>query len=128
MKYLADTHAFIWWLNDDRLLSEVARKAMSDERNDVFISAASAWEVTTKHRLGKLPEAHHLALNVERHVRQERFIPLAVSMAQAELSGRLKGAHRDPFDRMLIAQALLDDLVLISNEAVFDAFGVARLW
>jgi PIN domain nuclease of toxin-antitoxin system len=128
VRYLADTHALIWWLNDDKLLSITARALMSNHTHEVFVSAASAWEITTKHRLGKLPEAAHLAVDVEGTVKRERFSPLPVTMAQAELAGRLKGAHRDPFDRMLMAQALTERLILLSNESAFDAFGISREW
>lgn len=128
MRYLADTHALIWWLNDSPLLTPVAREAFRDERNEIHVSAASAWEITAKHRLGKLVEAGTLAGDVEGWVRRERFVPLAVTMAHAEHAGRMFGSHKDPFDRMLIAQALLDNLVLVSNETAFDRFGVARIW
>lgn len=128
MRYLADTHALLWWMNDDPHLSRAARVAIAGEENHVFVSAASAWEITTKHRLGKLLDATLIGADVEAAVRRERFIPLPITMPHAELSGRLEGQHRDPFDRMLIAQALLEGLTLVSNETAFDAFGVARLW
>lgn len=128
MTYLLDTHAFIWWLTNDPQLSRPAFQAVASGERDVFVSAASAWEITTKHRLGKLPEADRLAADVEGEALQERFIPLPVTMAEAELAGRLEGSHRDPFDRMLVAQALRGQRILISNERAFDAFGVSRLW
>ena len=128
MKYLLDTHALIWWLNDSPELSAAARAAVASEANEIYVSAASAWEITTKHRLGKLALADRLAANVEARVLQERFIPLPVTMAHAEAGGRLQAPHKDPFDRLLIAQAVLEDLTLVSIETVFDAYGVARLW
>jgi PIN domain nuclease of toxin-antitoxin system len=128
LKYLLDTHALIWWVTDSSNLSAAARQAVASEHNDVYVSAASAWEITTKHRLGKLAQAGPLAAEVEVRVRQERFIPLSITMAHAEAAGRLRDPHKDPFDRMLIAQALLENLTLVSNETVFDRFGVTRLW
>jgi PIN domain nuclease of toxin-antitoxin system len=88
------------------------------------VSAASAWEITTKHRIGKLPNAAVVAGDVA----GAGFNELSVSMRHAQRTGGLAGHHQDPFDRMLIAQALLDDLTLVSNERAFDAYGVPRLW
>lgn len=128
MRLLADTHAVLWYLLGKTVLPEIVRRAFDDDANEVFVSAASAWEITTKHRLGKLPEAQAIALSVERHLRDRGFEPLPITMAHAETAGGLSGAHRDPFDRMLIAQSLLENLVLVSNETRFDTFGVKRLW
>ena len=128
MRLLADTHALLWWLSGSKLLAKDARAAFADSANQVFVSAASAWEITTKHRLGKLPEADLIAANVQGAIRKHGFEPLSVTMPHAELAGRLEGSHRDPFDRMLIAQALLEDLPLVSNETTFDTFGVSRFW
>lgn len=128
MRYLVDTHALLWWLSGDAKLSRMARETLGETSHDVFVSAASAWEITTKVRLGKLEEARRFAGDVQSRIIDAGFLPLSVTMAQAETAGRLKGDHRDPFDRMLMAQALLDNLTLISNETAFDAFGVSRLW
>ena len=128
MRLLLDTHALLWWLAGDALLSEPARVAIGDDANPVYVSAASAWEVTTKHRLGKLPVAGPLAVDFAREVAAQGFTGLAVTLAHGERAGRLPGPHRDPFDRMLIAQAQAEELVLVSNETAFDAYGVARLW
>jgi PIN domain nuclease of toxin-antitoxin system len=128
MRYLVDTHAAIWWFEDSARLTEAARKAMAAEENDVYVSAASAWEIATKHRIGKLSISEDLAADIQGMIERQRFQPLPVTMAHAETAGRLAGAHRDPFDRMLIAQSLLENLTLVSNEAAFDAFGVSRLW
>ena len=128
MRLLLDTHALIWWLADDPALPEPARQAITDEGNDVLVSAASAMEVATKHRLGKLPQAAVLAQDFEAVIEGEGFAPLSISVRHAKLAGGLQIAHKDPFDRLLIAQALVEDIALVSNEAVFDAFGVTRLW
>ena len=128
MKLLLDTHALIWWLRGDARLSALAQTAIADPGNSVLVSAVSAFEVTTKHRLGKLPEAEILARDFDGERRQEGFEALDITIDHAALAGRLQGEHRDPFDRLLIAQALAEGLVLVSNEAVFDGFGVRRLW
>ena len=128
MRLLLDTHALIWWLRGDPRLGASARRAIEDRRNDVVVSAVSAFEVTTKHRLGKLPEAEILARDFDGERQQEGFLALDVTIVHAALAGKLPGARRDPFDRLLIAQALVEGLTLVSNEARFDGFGVRRLW
>jgi PIN domain nuclease of toxin-antitoxin system len=125
MQLLLDTHALIWWLAGDEALSAPARAAIADEDNAVFVSAASIWEITTKARLGKLPA---IAADLERAAADQGFIGLPISLRHGQLAGALPGPHRDPFDRMLIAQSILDRLVLVSKERPFDAYGLARLW
>ncbi len=128
MKLLLDTHALLWWFAGDESLSMTAREAISDEQNDVYVSAVSFWEITTKHRLGNLPISGQIASNLEGAVREENFIGLPITPRHGQAAGNLPGPHKDPFDRMLIAQAMLDDMVLVSNEQVFDAYGVRRCW
>jgi PIN domain nuclease of toxin-antitoxin system len=128
VRLLLDTHAFLWWLAGNRRLSPAARRAVDDTSNDVVVSAATAWEITTKHRVGKLPEAEAVALDVTGSIASQGFDELAITVADAERAGRLPGSHRDPFDRMLIAQALARNLTVVSIDAVFDGYGVSRLW
>lgn len=128
MNLLLDTHAFLWWLSDPALLSSGAADAVADRRNRVFLSAASAWEITTKHRIGKLPGVAPIVDDLARQVEAEGFRMLDIGFAHACLAGSLRHEHRDPFDRMLIAQALTGNLQLVSNEALFDDFAVQRLW
>lgn len=128
MRLLLDTHAFLWWLAGDEALSIAARTAIADENNDVFVSAASAWEISTKHRLGKLPGVAAIVAALDATIADQSFIALPISVLHGQTGGALPGPHRDPFDRMLIAQALVDRLVLVSNQQIFDAYGVARLW
>ena len=128
MRLLLDTHAFLWWVINDRRLSQASRQMIADDNNDVLVSAASAWEITTKHRTGKLPEAEPLADNMIESIAFEGFEELPVTVAEAARAGALPGPLRDPFDRMLIAQALSRSLVLISNDSIFDRYGVRRLW
>ncbi|AWM77934.1 type II toxin-antitoxin system VapC family toxin [Phenylobacterium parvum] len=128
MRLLLDTHALIWWLAGDEKLSLRARDAIADEANTVAVSAASAMEVATKHRIGKLPDAALLAQDFEAIVADQGFSELSISVRHARLAGEMGIAHKDPFDRLLIAQALAEDMVLVSNEARFDDSAVKRLW
>jgi PIN domain nuclease of toxin-antitoxin system len=127
LRLLLDTHALLWWVANDPALSDRVDDALGDGGNEVFVSAASAWEVTTKARMGRLT-AGPLAIDFAAEVRRQGFSPLSITLAHAERAGRLPGPHRDPFDRMLISQAQSEDLVLVSNESVFDRYGVRRLW
>lgn len=128
MRLLLDTHAFLWWLDGDRRLSRPARAAIADDRNVVLVSAASAWEIATKSRLGKLPGAADVAADIQGCVSRQRFDSLDITLRHAQRAGRLPGDHRDPFDRMLIAQAQIEDLPLVTNERLFDQYGITRLW
>ena len=128
MKLLLDTHALIWWLAGDGSLSERAREAIEEEANSVAVSAASAMEVATKFRIGKLPGAALLAQDFETIVAAQGFIELPITVRHARLAGEMNIAHKDPFDRLLIAQSQADGMVLVSNEALFDTLAVQRLW
>ncbi len=127
-RLLLDTHAFLWWLADSDRLSCAARDAITDESNDIVVSAASAWEIATRFRIGKLPGCEVIALDVAGHIARQGFAELEIGIADAERAGRLPGPHRDPFDRVLAAQALVRDLPVVSVDPVFDGFGVRRVW
>jgi PIN domain nuclease of toxin-antitoxin system len=128
VRLLLDTHVLIWWLAGDAMLSANAQAAIADPANEVLVSAASAWEVATKYRIGKLPQAAALAADMPSVLTGQGFVELSITVRHGQAAGSFPGPHRDPFDRMLIAQAALADLVLVSNEAVFDRYGVRRLW
>lgn len=128
MRLLLDTPALLWWLAGDAQLSLRARQAIADRRHEIIVSAASAWEVTTKHRLGKLPDAGPLAVDFAREMKKQGFTALPIAMTHAQVAGALPGEHRDPFDRMLIAQAREEHLALVSNESLFDSYGIKRIW
>ena len=128
MRILLDTHALLWWFAGNMRLSGVARRAIEDDANTIFVSAASAWETTTKHRIGKLVQAEAAALDVAGSIAGQGFEELAITVDDAERAGRLPGPHRDPFDRVLIAQALARNLTIVSVDRVFDGYGVHRLW
>ncbi|MFC3593757.1 type II toxin-antitoxin system VapC family toxin [Novosphingobium piscinae] len=125
---LLDTYALIWWLAGDQALGRKAREAIADEGNAVLVSAASAMEVATKVRLGVLPSAELLARDFEAILASQGFAELSITVRHAALAGAMAIAHKDPFDRLLIAQAQAEDLILVSNETLFDGFAVNRLW
>ncbi|MEA3274475.1 MAG: type II toxin-antitoxin system VapC family toxin [Pseudomonadota bacterium] len=128
MKLLLDTHALLWWLDGDERLSEPSRSAIGDASTRVIVSAASAWEIATKVRIGKLPGATDVAERFGEIINEQDFDPLPISVEHARQAGLLPGEHRDPFDRMLIAQSQIEGLTLVSNETLFDRFGIRRLW
>jgi PIN domain nuclease of toxin-antitoxin system len=128
LQVLLDTHTLIWWLAGDARLAERARETIDAHRAQVFVSAASAWEIATKVRLGKLPGAAFIASDIGSFVADEGFRPLAVTVEHGQRAGALPGPIKDPFDRMLVAQAMLDGLHLVSIKQAFDAYGVLRLW
>lgn len=128
MRLLLDTHALIWWTAGEGPLYETAHAAIADETNDIFVSAASAWEITTKFRRGKLPSMAGIVADLAGTVSLQGFLPLAFTIAHGQAAGTLPGPRQDPFDRMLIAQARLDNLIPVSNEIRFDVYCVARLW
>ena len=125
MRILLDTHAFLWWLTDNTRLSRFARRTIGDEANDVAVSAASAWEIATKARLGRLPD---IGDDIAGLIAREGFEQISITVADAERAGRLPGPHRDPFDRMLIAQATGLGIPIVSIDPVFDRYEVQRLW
>lgn len=127
MHLLLDTHALIWWLADDAALSRPAKTAIADMSNAAFVSAATAWEIATKVRKGRLPGTAALAADIAASIAAEGFAPLPVTVEHGQRAGALPGRLNDPFDRMLVAQAMLENLHLVSIERAF-AYGVLRLW
>jgi PIN domain nuclease of toxin-antitoxin system len=128
VRLLLDTHALLWWLDGDRRLPPRVRTLLGDGANEVLVSAASVWEITTKARLGKLPGATDVAADVPGCIESQGFVPLPITIHHAQRAGALAGPHRDPFDRMLIVQAQAEGVPIASNEKVFDHYGVTRLW
>lgn len=128
LNVLADTHALLWWMTGNSKLSDAAHAAIDDSNNLVFVSAASAWEIATKYRLGRLPEASGIARDFPGCMTEEGFRELVITLEDGEYAGRLPGHHQDPFDRIIIAQALIRDLALVSNERIFGQYGVNRIW
>jgi PIN domain nuclease of toxin-antitoxin system len=127
-RYLLDTHALVWWMMGSKQLPAKCRSAIEDEEAVVFASAVSAYEIALKHAVGKLPIGDSLLPGYELDLAAVGLRELPVSTGHALKAGQLDLTHRDPFDRLLIAQALAEDLTLVSNEQVFDSFGIKRLW
>ena len=127
-RVLDDEPEVVELLDGDPLLSAAALAEIQRPGNDVLVSAATAWEICTKHRLGKLEKAADVARDVSACLAEQGFMGLPVTIRHGERAGALPGPHKDPFDRMLIAQAMTEDLTLVSNEQAFDAYGVRRLW
>jgi PIN domain nuclease of toxin-antitoxin system len=128
MKLLLDTHALVWWWTDDPRLPAAARAAIAAPDNIVHVSSASAWEIATKHRVGKWSEVEQLIAEFSSLLRRSRFYPLPIVMEHARRAGSLPGPHRDPFDRMLIAQAGLESLPVVTADPVFGTYRVPIIW
>ncbi|MCJ9674110.1 MULTISPECIES: type II toxin-antitoxin system VapC family toxin [unclassified Neorhizobium] len=128
MRYLLDTHALLWWLNDHPDLSSAARELIIDEKNDIYVSVASAWEIATKHKKGKLPTAISVLPNFSEVVQENGFADLPITSAHMVRSVLLPGIHQDPFDRILAAQAIIEDMALISIDEKMAPLGVITRW
>jgi PIN domain nuclease of toxin-antitoxin system len=127
MRLLLDTHALLWWLMDDERLPARLDALLNDPATEAFVSAASAWEIAIKARLGKL-EPGPLGQGFATTVVQEGFLPLPITLEHAERAGALPPHHSDPFDRMLVAQAHTENLHLVSGDVALDHYGVVRVW
>ncbi len=128
MRLLLDTHVLLWWWTDDPQLSANARRAIADPLDTVLVSAATAWELAAKHRLGKLGEAGEAVGRFDELVSADGFQHLPVSYYHCLKAGGYVVEHRDPFDRMLAAQTELEGLVLVTRDPAFSLFGTATLW
>ncbi len=128
MKVLLDTHALVWAVASPKSLSTSASLVIADLETEMFVSAASVWEIATKVRLGKLPEAVELERRMFEGVSAVGYTILPIDGGLALRSGRLPGIHGDPFDRIIAAQALTLDMPVISKDSKLDSFGVHRIW
>ena len=128
MRLLLDTHTLIWWMTDDDRLPASTRFVIEQEENTSVASAASAWEMAIKVRIGRLPAAAGLVQSFVAELLRARIEILAMTADHAITAGSLPGPHRDPFDRMLIAQSQMEGLVIVSNDAAFDDYDVRRIW
>lgn len=128
MKFLLDTHTLLWWFTDDPRLSAPARQAIADMGNEIFVSTASAWEIATKQRLGKLDEVPQATVRYAELVDKDSFIHLPITHLHSLRAGSYDVAHRDPFDRMLASQSEIEGLILITRDPAFAAFGTRTLW
>ena len=128
MKLLLDTHAFIWFIDGTGQLSQVACNLIGDSRNEKYISIASAWEVAIKVSKGKLTLASPVEQLFPQQIQSNGFYLLGIEWAHLKHVRELPWHHRDPFDRMLIAQAIVEQMVIVSADAAFDAYSITRLW
>jgi PIN domain nuclease of toxin-antitoxin system len=128
VKVLLDTCTLLWATLSPSSLSRAARETIADEGNVVLVSAASAWEIATKVRLGKLPGAEKLERDYLDVMEDAGYTPLDIDAESALRAGRLVAEHRDPFDRMIAAQALAQDIAVLSPDPQLDQFGVRRIW
>jgi PIN domain nuclease of toxin-antitoxin system len=128
MKVLVDTHAFFWWLTVDRKLSRRAHEALEDARNEVLVSAVVAWEIATKVRVGKWPGGEVVLEDLDAFVDDNELQPLPITIAHGRQAGSMRGAHRDPFDRILATQSRLEGAPLITADPIFQTLDVSVLW
>jgi PIN domain nuclease of toxin-antitoxin system len=119
-RLLLDTHVLLWWLSDDPQLGQTTRQVIADPRNDVYISAASTWEISIKRSLGKLSAPEDMDSIID----NEGFDKLPISLFHGDQAGMLPGHHKDPFDRMLIAQAQSEGLVVVTNDEKIIRYGI----
>lgn len=125
---ILDIHALLWWLFDDERLSATARNTIAAPEHRIWVSAASAWEIATKSRLGKLPDVGDVPQRLPHYLRHARFLELPVSIEQSLRAGTLPGPHRDPFDRMLMAQSFVTDYPVVTIDPLFRDYGVKTVW
>ena len=128
MKLLLDTHAFLWWVGDTRGLSRKARSAIGSGRNECFVSVASGWEIAVKVSLGNLRIESSLDRFLPEQLAANGFQPLAIDLKHTARVATLSFHHRDPFDRLLAAQALEEELAMVTADPVFAKYGVRRVW
>ena len=128
MTVLLDTHVVLWALMEPHRISRRARRVVEDADNTLLVSSASAWEIATKHRLGRLPEAEGLVHGYGAHLRALGAKELAVTWAHGIVAGALRQSHRDLFDRMLAAQSMVEGVTLITRDGAFKSFRIPLLW
>ena len=127
MRILLDTHTFYWMVNHPENLGKQARELIEDPANELFLSAATVWEISTKHRIGKFPAGDLLLVNLNRLLDKLKIQTLDMTFEHAAVSGALDWAHRDPFDRMLAAQCITENLVLASKDSAFASLDVLNV-
>jgi len=128
MKILLDTHAFLWWVVDDPRLSDTARTIIADGNNDLFFSAASGWEIGIKTGLGRLELPSNLNEYIVDQLEKNAMIVLPIQLSHALHVTQLPDHHKDPFDRMLIAQSQLENLSLLTRDPMIAKYNVNITW
>lgn len=117
MKLLLDTHVFVWWISESDALPGRYLEMISDRSNTIYVSPASAYEITLKHRTGKWPDALAVISDVASEIRAEGFLELPISARHMQIAAELPLVHRDPFDRMIAAQAIAEDLAILTSDS-----------
>ena len=125
---MLDTHVLLWWLFDDPGLSGQAYDVIKAPDNTILVSSASGWEIAIKYRLGKLPHGGEAAKNLPSLLRRSHMTVLPITMEHALAAGALSGPHRDPFDRMLIAQGQIEGLPIVTSDPAFKQYPVKLVW
>jgi PIN domain nuclease of toxin-antitoxin system len=128
VRLLLDTHAFVWWLTDEKRLSKRARELIGDDRNDLYWSVASTWELAIKIGLGHLTIPDTLAAFLAEALNQQSIVTLPIQQLHACRVAELPNLHRDPFDRLLVAQAQVDRLTLLSKDRQVQRYDVEVVW
>ena len=128
MRLLLDTHTLLWWWTNSPELSPRVRELIEDDVNEVLVSAASAWEISTKHRLGKLEIGREAVARFNELVSLDGFIHLPITYLHALYASSMEDEHRDPFDRMLASQSLLEGIPLLSRDRTFESMKVPIIW
>ncbi|MEO1257005.1 MAG: type II toxin-antitoxin system VapC family toxin [Bacteroidota bacterium] len=128
MKYLLDTHTFLWFINDDESLSPTAKQLVEDPVNHIFLSVASIWEMAIKISIGKLEMPSPFTDFISKQLQNNTIEVLNISIAHAGIMVTLPFHHRDPFDRLLIAQSTFEDTPIIGRDAIFDEYNIQRIW
>jgi PIN domain nuclease of toxin-antitoxin system len=126
-KFLLDTHALIWWLEGGVKLSTEARRVIADQEATILVSSASAWEIAIKHHIGKF-RVPDLIKDFRGRVQREGFVELPISLEHAVIAGTLPGKHKDPFDRVLIAQSQVEDVAMVTRDERFREYAVQCIW
>jgi PIN domain nuclease of toxin-antitoxin system len=128
MRLLLDGHVLVQWLAGDEALSMAARTAIGDASNEVFVSAVSSWQIAVKHRVGQMPQAGFLTGDAGSIIAEQGFTELPLTIRDGQVAGSLPALDPDPFTRALVAQAIVSELVVVSDRTAFDTYGVTRLW
>lgn len=128
MNYLLDTHTFLWFINDDASLSSTAKALIEDPENTIYLSVASIWEMAIKVSLDKLEMPSPFTDFIDEQLDKNTIILLNIKTAYTGIVATLPFHHRDPFDRLIIAQSKVEDIPIIGKDAIFDDYGIKRLW
>jgi len=128
MKFLLDTHAVIWWVDHDNLLNDSAHAAIADPSNDLLLSAATIWEIAIKVSLGKLTLSMPYRQWMDQAIANLGATLLPITVRYADVQAGLPRHHGDPFDRLLVAQAIVEQIPIVSNDPALDPYGINRLW